>query len=354
MIAILEIFVQNQWHRLAEFTPLSKREIPKGFRSKTHFSYDDLWAIKHIEAYDYRAVSCRYPVDFDLYTSPSWPAFMLDILPLGAARRALSENLGIKDNDGADWTLLLEGAHHPPGNLRIWQEDSLTDDESQRGFTKEQVAERDPAFVEYAFQHRIGVAGTSGAHGESPKFLLTEDASGILFADGVLPDTRARQHWLVKWPKDHRQSDRAVLRNEAAYRDLAKYFGVRVEGKSDYFSDTLFLPRFDRRVVGGRVERFGLESFTSLAGVSDFGVRFSQDRLLEVVAEYSTSPLLDIVEFVLRDILNVAFGNTDNHGRNSAMLKTPDGKIRLSPLYDFAPMILDEDGIPRACRWKDA
>jgi serine/threonine-protein kinase HipA len=47
-------------------------------------------------------------------------------------------------------------------------------------------------------------------------------------------------------------------------------------------------------------------------------------------------------------------GNTDNHPRNSALRKTRDGAIRLSPLYDFAPMFLDDQGIPRACRWSGA
>ena len=47
----------------------------------------------------------------------------------------------------------------------------------------------------------------------------------------------------------------------------------------------------------------------------------------------------------------MALGNTDNHARNTAVLKQLDGRIELSPLYDFAPMVLDPQGIARVSRW---
>lgn len=79
-----------------------------------------------------------------------------------------------------------------------------------------------------------------------------------------------------------------------------------------------------------------------------------QAPLCEAISRFFSDPAADIRELVFRDVLNVAMGNTDNHGRNSAVLKTPDGAVRLSPLYDFAPMFLDDQGIPRICRWTGA
>ncbi len=66
----------------------------------------------------------------------------------------------------------------------------------------------------------------------------------------------------------------------------------------------------------------------------------------------TTDPTQEIREYILRDILNLALLNTDNHGRNTAVLKI-DGKIELSPLFDFAPMFLDPEGIGRLSRWED-
>lgn len=48
--------------------------------------------------------------------------------------------------------------------------------------------------------------------------------------------------------------------------------------------------------------------------------------------------------------MNVAFGNVDNHGRNSSILRG-NGTINLSPIYDFAPMKADNDMIVRTTIW---
>jgi len=112
----------------------------------------------------------------------------------------------------------------------------------------------------------------------------------------------------------------------------------------------LFIPRFDREVASNAIVRHGVESLCSATGIAEFGAHPSQNALVETIAHYSSQPQKDVEEFILRDIVNVAMGNTDNHSRNTAFLKT-GGEVRLAPLFDFAPMYLDEQGIARACRW---
>ena len=73
---------------------------------------------------------------------------------------------------------------------------------------------------------------------------------------------------------------------------------------------------------------------------------------METIHKYSSKPDLDVMEYLKRDILNVALGNSDNHARNTALLKYTDGTIRLAPLFDFAPMFLDPTGIRRSSRWQ--
>ncbi|MEZ8695177.1 HipA domain-containing protein, partial [Vibrio splendidus] len=58
-----------------------------------------------------------------------------------------------------------------------------------------------------------------------------------------------------------------------------------------------------------------------------------------------------VIEWVKRDLLNIIFGNSDNHGRNTSFIKQ-EGFIKLAPVYDFAPMKADPEGIPRATKWK--
>lgn len=55
-------------------------------------------------------------------------------------------------------------------------------------------------------------------------------------------------------------------------------------------------------------------------------------------------------EYVRRDLLNRILGNTDNHGRNTSIMRV-GGRFRLAPIYDLAPMILDEEGITRTTKW---
>jgi serine/threonine-protein kinase HipA len=132
---------------------------------------------------------------------------------------------------------------------------------------------------------------------------------------------------------------------------LARWFGLFVGKPLTYRHNALFIPRFDRDVQSGHVERYGMESLCSLAGIAEYGASPTHDILCQALAKYATNPGVAVKEYVLRDVLNIALGNKDNHARNTAVLKYPDGRIELSPLFDFAPMYLDPEGIARVCRW---
>jgi serine/threonine-protein kinase HipA len=58
-----------------------------------------------------------------------------------------------------------------------------------------------------------------------------------------------------------------------------------------------------------------------------------------------------VLEYLKRDVANLALGNKDNHARNTAVQRDFNGHIALTPLYDFAPMYLHPDGIARRIRW---
>ena len=89
----------------------------------------------------------------------------------------------------------------------------------------------------------------------------------------------------------------------------------------------------------------------SALGKTTFGERVYLEEYVSAIRQFSTSPQDDLLELFRRDILNVALGNTDNHSRNTSFLKG-ENSIRLSPLYDFAPMMVDPEWIARACHWQ--
>ncbi len=350
----IEIFLNGAWRAAAAFSLKHAESVRNGIQGPGLFEYDLDYALAHLNARDISAVSCSYPVTFEGRRLPCWPAFLLDILPAGANRRYFLNEIGIPDGPQADWPLLIRGGGNPPGNIRIAEAAPPPPVVSHPGFRYEDILDRASHFIEYARANHAPVAGSSGAQGDAPKFLLTQDMKGRWHADGALPDDQIQQHWLVKFPRGKKQSDRDILRNEAAYHRVAKAVGLRVSGDIHFEADALFVPRFDRKVTRGGVLRFGLESLASLCNVTAFATAVPMADMCAAIHRFASDPVADIHEFLFRDVLNVAMGNPDNHGRNTAMIKSMDGAVRLSPLYDFAPMFLDDQGIARTCRWTGA
>jgi serine/threonine-protein kinase HipA len=125
---------------------------------------------------------------------------------------------------------------------------------------------------------------------------------------------------------------------------------LRVVASLSYSGRVLKIPRFDRRRDPLGFMRIGQESLVSALGVANFAYNASHFEYLDVILKYCTDPKTEIIEYVLRDVLNLAMGNTDNHGRNTALQKFGNW-IGLAPLYDFAPMALLERNAPRPTRW---
>ena len=75
------------------------------------------------------------------------------------------------------------------------------------------------------------------------------------------------------------------------------------------------------------------------------------NRLCEVLAYHEPKQRSEFaLEYLWRDVLNIAFSNTDNHGRNMAIIK--DGELKkLAPVYDFAPMKFDPEVVTRSTTW---
>ena len=125
-----------------------------------------------------------------------------------------------------------------------------------------------------------------------------------------------------------------------------------IEGNS---YPSLWLPRFDVQWTNQEWSRFGLESVYSVlnkpAGshLNHFEVIEQMCNLLNKVDSQFDSQHF-VCEWLQRDLLNIIFGNSDNHGRNTSLLKI-NGQIILAPIYDFAPMKADPEQIIRSTTW---
>lgn len=349
MKATIQISINGKWRIAGTFEPV-KTQIALGLAGKGWFEYDGDFALSHIDDSPISRVGLRYPVNFDLYETYRWPAFLLDILPSGAGRRVWTRRLGLDNNERADWQLLMHGAGNPPGNLRI-AEAVIPPAGSHPGFTEEEIIEKNADFIEYAEEHGAVAAGATDVAGDAPKFLLVRDKNRRWHPDGALEDRDVLDCWLAKFPRGKSDADLNVLRNEAPYYEVARRFGVRTGGSLRFAAGTLFIPRFDRKAMDGQLVRYGLETLCSAAEIAEYGRSGDQGVFCNAIAAFATDKKNELHEYLRREILNVALRNTDNHGRNSAFLKLVNGTVMLSPLYDFAPMFLDPEGIPRSSRW---
>ena len=358
---VLEVHYEGQWHPAFELEVI---EPDAGTRSRTRSGYLYDFVLEHIDdlgTRDQRTVAERYPLGLDAWSRDEWPAFALDIMPSGAARTWWRDRLADRDltENQLDFVLLRDHTIAPIGHLRISapQRDGAT---THDGFAKSDVIERATGFLEYAADQGAAVGGATGAGGDAPKLLLAEDADGLVYPDAALGDDATAACWFVKWPRGRdTDRDRIVLRTEHQYAHALAELGFDTcPGdivESDSGKPCLWLPRFDRVVGDGRVERLAVESFYSLAGISRRGATITHQRYLQTLASAleargQSDDLPGMVaEYVERELLDVILGNSDNHGRNRAVVRGQS--LRFAPIYDLAPMVLDPSGVTRSSRW---
>ncbi|WP_374527216.1 type II toxin-antitoxin system HipA family toxin [Acinetobacter sp.] len=352
----IQIFLQNQWIDCATIELIGNEA--KGWKASSATYYSMEHAIEYMGLRDGHAVSNHFPVNLESNNEPTWPAFLVDLLPQGYGRKELLRRLGRPEyeEESADWSLLRIGASNPIGNLRIkeaheWLLQQYSDQLVQ-GFSLQEIIERSDDFLESLASFGLFISGSSGVQGEWPKLLMTQGKDGLFYLDHALPDMEAKQHWLIKFSRGTDERLNKILNQEALYMQLAEYLGLRVFKELVLHGRTLFIPRFDRQVTDQGVERIAQESLAAFSGKVGFGVTMTHNEVCGVIMQNCTNPEQEIIEYIKRDLANIALGNKDNHTRNTAFQRLTNGEIRLSPLFDFAPMWLHPDGIARCTRWK--
>lgn len=341
-----------------------------GFLSPCEIAYKSAYIRNNLDAYQSTfamAVSARLPVDYDTFSLKQAPAFLYDIAPSGAAKRFLLKHIGREKPQGLGDDLYLLGRSTPApiGNLRIKESAEALDDAIPMGFTRQDVVIRDQRFLEYAYEQGAAIGGATGAGGEAPKLLLTEDVNGQLYPDAALDDAKATCHWFVKFARNQAlNNDQDILRAEYQYYKALQKLGIDTVATAELALEeatkpSLWMKRFDRQVSERGVERLAVESIYSLAGVTEAGSRMDHLEVIRMLAKLwieagQKAQVPDLIaDYLRRDLINKILGNSDNHGRNTAVIRTEDA-LRLAPIYDLAPMVMDAEGITRTIKWLSA
>ena len=368
----IQVYLDQVWQDIAQLEILQSELGTGGPVALTYLQHHALdWMFRD----DEHACSLTLPVELMLrYRHPRWFGFLEDIMPAGASRRYWIAHLGLQNAPAGeqDSALLRHGTIAPVGNLRIKEAvpERLTGSRlEQRRFTLQDVVERHTDFLEYAQQMGAASGGATGAGGEAPKLLLRRSASDQIWIDTWQDDPHNRDAaYLVKFPRGQRlQDDCDILRAEYYYYQELAALGIDtietttmqlIEGER---YPSLWLPRFDIKMRQNELSRYGLESIYAILGAAP-GSHLNHFQVIRRLVEYLQRQFrvtqqqenFDtagfVSEWVKRDLLNVAFGNSDNHGRNAALLKRPEG-IWHAPVYDFAPMKADPEGVTRTTSW---
>jgi serine/threonine-protein kinase HipA len=124
--------------------------------------------------------------------------------------------------------------------------------------------------------------------------------------------------------------------NEDLTMRMAKILGINVPfhgmvyGKDGSLS--YFIKRFDRY---GKGKKYATEDFAQLTGnTRDTKYRYSMEKLIPVIEEFCTFPMVEKVEFFKRILYCFLTGNEDMHLKNFSLI-TKNGKTTLAPAYDL-------------------
>jgi serine/threonine-protein kinase HipA len=226
-------------------------------------------------------------------------------------------------------------------------------DDQHPGFELAQILEKEEGFLDYALECGAPVSGTTGVAGDAPKFTLSKSIHDRWYPGGSLSKKYIDSEWIIKFLRGRTKADHVILESEAQLYRLAEDLGLRGGFQPIYQDYALLIPRFDVVREGGELRRLGVESLSSTMGVFEFGQSASHENALKTIFKVTTSSLVEVAEYMMRDFFNTLIGNTDNHGRNTSLLKHLDGRIELSPLYDCAPMALDPQMITRTITWDE-
>ncbi|MDT0593305.1 HipA domain-containing protein [Glaciecola petra] len=362
----LQLFNQGKWWDAATLSFSDEK-----LSSTCSLSYFPEY-IKAVASYDVKdcwACSVNAPISIIPTDYPNWPALLDDILPVSKSREWWLKylNLSHANDFQQNYGLLTNACMSPVGNIRIKESIPAITQNDIRRFSIDDVIKLQYDFLEYANEHGAAVGGATGAGGVAPKLLLMlEDDKVFIDSDFAGKPVKATPY-LTKFARNNRTAlDNNILKAEGIfYQALTKVLqGTEVEtidvAKLKILKDTqsgqisLWLPRFDVGIKNGLATRFGLESIYSIINAEPgsfqdhFYVMETVWQKIESVTQMT--PCEFAMQYVVRDFLNIVFGNSDNHGRNISFIKLQDD-IQFAPIYDFAPMKADPEMVTRLFKW---
>ncbi|WP_243734452.1 HipA domain-containing protein [Idiomarina aquatica] len=325
-------------------------------KDSPHYGVSDCWAC-----------SVNAPVSVAPIDYPNWPALLDDLLPVGKSRVWWLNylNMSRRSEFAQNYALLTHACMSPIGNMRIKEAVPALAGVNAQRFNISDVARLQHDFLEYANAQGAAVGGATGAGGVAPKLLLMVEDDQVYIDGDFAGKPLAAIPYLTKFARNTRSTrDNDILRAEGVFyqvldelladtpiETIAVSHMLTLEHESQV---SLWLPRFDIQTKDGVASRIGMESIYSIINTGPGSYQNHFDVMRRVWKKIKSSTCMSSDDFakqyLARDLLNLVFGNSDNHGRNISFLKF-EGDIQFAPIYDFAPMKADPEMVTRLFKW---
>ena len=362
----LQLFNQGQWWDAAT---LSFSDERLSASCSLYYAHEYIAKVASYEVKDCWACSVNAPISVVPKDYPNWPALLDDILPVGKSRDWWLKYLNVSRSDEfqQNYALLTHACMAPVGNLRIKESVPTEANNDPRRFPINDVISLQYDFLEYATEQGAAVGGATGAGGVAPKLLLMLEEGNVFIDGDFAGKPLTATPYLTKFARNRRTArDNNILKAEGVfYKALSEILQdtnvktidvdkLKILEDKQSAQVSLWLPRFDVYLENGVANRIGLESIYSIIDAEPgsyqdhFYVMETVWRRINSATQMTKNEFAK--QYVVRDFLNIVFGNSDNHGRNISFLKF-DGDICFAPIYDFAPMKADEEGITRLFKW---
>jgi serine/threonine-protein kinase HipA len=295
------------------------------------FNYKQEWAQRSNAS----PLSRSLPLQLEPFHGKQARAFFAGILPEEGQRKRIAAILGISERN--DFAMLERIGGECAGAVSLFPEDSAppTPDASQI----RELSEKELRDILCSLPDRPLLAGQEGVRlslaGAQDKLPVVVHGSRVSLPLGDTPSTHIIKPEPDRFP--------GLAANEFLCMTLAKAVGLSVpsvEFRPVGDKTCILVQRYDRMVGDdGVVVRLHQEDFCQALGFPPER-KYQQEGgplLRDCVAllrEWSTTPVLDLREFVDGQIFNVLIGNADAHGKNYSMLYQGRQR-RLAPFYDL-------------------
>ncbi len=280
-------------------------------------------------------LSRSLPLQSEAFTEKQARPFFAGVLPEEGPRKQIASILGISERN--DFAMLERIGGECAGAVSMLPEGlppPAANDMRMRKLNEKELQE-----IIAELPRRPLMAGKEGVRlslaGAQDKLPVVMHGSRIALPLGNTPSTHIIKPEPDRFP--------GLAANESICMTLAKAVGLKVppvETRLIGGKACVVVQRYDRKISHeGAITRIHQEDFCQALGFPPER-KYQQEGgplirdCIALLRDWSTTPVLDIREFIDGLIFNVLIGNANAHGKNYSMLYQ-GGERRLAPFYDL-------------------